>query len=678
MKLPFASRLGAFGRARPLSRDKADTLLLLISCTLVLLPHAGHVPLWVTASCAALLGWRGWLTLHGNPMPPRWVLLPIAVALMASVYLNYRTLFGREPGVTMLTLLLALKLLEMHAKRDLFVALFLSFFLILSSFFYSQSIGTALLTVATVVMILTTQISFQYTGSYPPLKQRLRLGASVLLLAAPVTLVLFLLFPRIQGPLWGLPADAHSGRTGLSDTMEPGRISNLARSEDIAFRVRFDGTPPAQPQLYWRGVVLGAYDGRTWSPLHGRRQFTPPLAVNFRGEAVNYQVTLEPHGRRWLFVLDVPRAVPELEGNPAIVSPDLQMLSAMPISERVRYDAASHLDYDLQPAIPPAALQEWLQLPPGYNPRTLAYAADLLRQSDGKLAFVNRVLRGFREENFRYTLSPPLLGRNAIDDFLFSTRSGFCEHYSAAFVVLMRAAGIPARVVTGYQGGEINPADGFLSVRQSDAHAWAEIWLDKRGWVRIDPTAAVAPDRVERNLASVVPRQILGGLITLDDAQHPLLSRLHQLRQSWDAVTNAWNQWVLNYTPQQQRSFIRSLGFEDIDWPLIIALMFALVVVAVGIVIVPLLLHERKREPVDILYAKLCRALERRGFPRQPHEGPRSYAARLTAPASPLPQQQKAALARFLELYETVRYGAQAPATASAVARLKSLLAECR
>ncbi|RZI41556.1 DUF3488 domain-containing protein [Herbaspirillum sp. HC18] len=677
MKRPILSRIPAFG-SRPMTRDKADTLLLLAACTLVLLPHASHLPLWITPACIALLAWRGWLTLRGNRMPSRWLLLPIAVTAMAGVFLTYRTVFGREPGVAMLALLLTLKLLEMHAKRDLFVALFLSFFLILSSFFYSQSIGTAMLTVVTMVLILTTQVSFQYTGSYPPLKQRLRTGASILLLAAPVTLVLFLLFPRIQGPLWGMPGDAHTGRTGMSETMEPGKISDLAQSDDVAFRVRFDGAPPAQTQLYWRGVVLGGYDGRTWSPLRGRRQYVPQIAANLRGAPVKYQVTLEPHGRRWLFALDIPQAVPEIAGNQAIATPDLQLLSSMPITDRIRYDATSYVDYDLQPSASRRALQDWLDLPPGFNPRALAFAAELRRKSATDTEFINHVLRHFRQENFRYTLQPPALGKHSVDEFLFDTQRGFCEHYSAAFVVLMRAAGIPARVVTGYQGGELNPSDGFMVIRQSDAHAWAEAWLENRGWVRIDPTAAVAPSRIEKNLASVVPRQFLGGLITLDGTDSTWLSRFHQLRQNWDAVTNAWNQWVLNYTPQQQRNFIQSLGFDHVDWPTIIALMFVLVILAVGIVVLPLLLHEQKRDPVDALYEKLCIRLERRGFPRARHEGPRSYGARLTAAESPLPQEQKAALARFLELYETVRYGAADIARPIAVSRLKSLLAECR
>lgn len=663
---------------RPMSRDKADTLLLLTACALVLFPHAGHLPVWVTPVCAALLLWRGWITFSGVRMPPRWLLLPLAALAMAGVYATYKTLFGRDAGVAMLTLLLTLKLLEMHARRDLFVVLFLSFFLILASFFYSQSIGTALLTVAAVIAILTTQVSFQYSGVVPPLRQRLRLGATILALSAPLTLVLFLLFPRVQGPLWGLPNDAHAGRTGLSDTMAPGNISKLALSDDIAFRVNFSDPPPAQSQLYWRGVVLGNFDGRTWSPLRRSAPVDRRIALNLRGEPLRYQVTLEPHGKRWLFALDLPKAVPQLPGNPAGISYEMQLLSTQPINERVRYDAASHVDFDLQPDETAPALQPWLALPLGFNPRTLEFAARLRSQPGNHAEKINAVLRLFREQNFRYTLEPPLLGTHVIDEFLFDTRAGFCEHYSGAFVVLMRALGIPARVVTGYQGGELNPADGFMTVRQSDAHAWAEVWLDKRGWVRIDPTAAVAPNRIERNLSSVIPRQMLGGLITLDGERNVLAAQWLKLRRQWEAVNNAWNQWVLNYTPHRQQGFFRWLGFDRVDWRTMTAAMVALGVAAIALSFLPMLLRRQRRDPVQVLYQSLCRRLARQGFPREPHEGPRAYAARLTAAQSPLSPAKKAALARFLACYETVRYGTAEQAPKSALARLKSLFAECR
>lgn len=677
---PLFSGLQTLSRhtARPMSRDKADALLLLATCLLVLLPHISHLPIWVFPVCASLLAWRAWVTFRGNRMPSMWILLPVALLAMAGVYATYKTFFGRDAGVAMLTLLLALKLLEMHAKRDLFVVLFLSFFLILSSFFYSQSIGTAVLTVCAVIAILTTQLSFQYTGAIPPLKQRLRLGATILALAVPLTLVLFLLFPRIQGPLWGLPSDAHAGRTGLSETMAPGNISKLALSEDIAFRVKFVDQPPEKSNLYWRGVVLGNYDGRTWTPLRSGMQSSRQITLNLRGTPVRYQVTLEPHGRHWLFALEVPQAVPEIASNPANVTYALELMSSQPINERVRYDAISHINFDLQPNENALVLRQWLALPRDSNPRTLTYANRLRSQSNDPAKLITAVLHHFREQNFRYTLEPPSLGKHVIDEFLFDTRAGFCEHYSSAFVVLMRMLGIPSRVVTGYQGGEINEADGFMTVRQSDAHAWAEVWLENRGWIRVDPTAAVAPNRVEQNLSSVLPRQFLGGLISLDATQNAWVAQWLKLRNSWEAVANGWNQWVLNYTPEKQKDLIKSFGFDNADWRTMALIMVVLGVFATAISVLPLMLRQQKCDPLDVIYVAFCRRMEKQGFPRAMHEGPQSYRERLSAAGSSLPMEQKAAFARFLQFYEEARYGTAKGAPSSAISQLKRLLSECR
>ncbi|MGV3742336.1 MAG: transglutaminase TgpA family protein [Burkholderiaceae bacterium] len=671
--------------SRPLSRDKADTLLLLATCALVIAPHAFHIPGWSTALCGILLAWRGWITFRGNRMPPRWILVPIAVLAIAGVYWSYRTFFGREPGVAMLVLLLALKLLEMRAKRDLFVVVFLSFFLILTQFFYSQSILSALTMFASVILVLAAQLSFQYTGIVPPLRQRLFLSGKIFILAIPLTLVLFLLFPRIQGPLWGLPSDAQSGRTGLSSTMSPGNISKLAMSEEIAFRVKFlDAPAPKQDRLYWRGPVLGEFDGRNWTPLPSRMNQAGPVTVRPGGAPIKYQVTMEPSNQRSLFALELVRDMPQVAGNPSMLTPDLQILTKEPITQRIRYDASSSLDYVLQAGETERSLRNWLYLPAGYNPAALEYAARLRRQVGQDGAIVNAVLRFFREEKFSYTLEPPALGRNTVDEFLFTTRAGFCEHYSSAFVVLMRAAGIPARVVTGYQGGEINAVDGFMTVRQSDAHAWAEVWLANRGWVRVDPTSAVAPARVTRNLGTAIPSRTLGGLITLDrTGSNAWLSGLRSMRHNWDALNNAWNQWVLDYSLAKQQSLLQSLGFANADWRTLALLLSGFGSLVLILTALPLVRNRVRIAPADALYAAFCKRMAQRGFPRAPHEGPRAYRARLADAGPDMPVPQRTAAARFLEVYEAARY-APAPKQsgkahqASLIAQLKSLLSSCR
>lgn len=660
---------------RPMSRAKADTLLLLFACSLVLAPHALHLPLWITCLCLALMAWRGWITFRGNRMPPRWLLLPIAVLAMGGVYLTFKTFFGQEAGVAMLVLLLTFKLLEMHAARDLFVVVFLSFFLLLTTFFYSQTIATALLMIAAVITILTAQLSFQYVDAVPPLRKRLRLGATIFALAVPLTIVLFLLFPRIQGPLWGMPADANTGRSGLSDTMEPGNISKLALSEEVAFRVKFIDPAPDNSKLYWRGIVLGQYDGRSWTKLPFRDQVNQPITWTPRGTPVRYQVTQEPNMRRWLFALELPEAAPRLSNNRTGITPDFQLLSQRPISARVRYDVTSYLDYDLQADESPASLRDWLFLPVGYNPNTLTFAAELRKESADDLTAVNEVLKFFRREKFSYTLQPPLLGRNGVDEFLFATRAGFCEHYAGAFVVMMRAMNIPARVVTGYQGGQMNPVDGFMTVKQSDAHAWAEVWIAPRGWIRVDPTAAVAPQRIERNSNSA-NTAAFGGLINMNMGAN---SWLRKIRFTWDAVNNSWNQWVLNYTPDRQKSLLQSLGLGNIDWRTMTALMFAIGGVLTLLVTLPLLANRKKIDPLDAAYARLSKQMAQLGYPRHLHEGPRSYSVRLLASTAGLTQEQKRAIKNFLIIYEAARYRPlEKSALPDVLSKLTSLLKKSR
>ena len=671
MIAPLRARLRGYS---VMSRDKADTLLLLGSTLLVLAPHSLHLPVWVSLLCLATLAWRAAITLGGRRMPSSKLVLPLAGAAMLGVLQTYATIFGKDPGVAMLVMLVAFKMLEMHARRDLFVVVFLCFFLALTNFFYSQSIGMGVMVALGVLALVTTQLTFQYAGTVPSLRRRVRTAATIIGLAAPLALAMFVLFPRIQGPLWGLPSDAHSGRTGLSADMSPGNVSNLAQSEAVVFRARFADAAPAQSQLYWRAIVLGAFDGRTWTRSRGPAPVPVPVSLATTGPILRYDVTLEPLGTRWLYVLDMPRSVPGLSGNTARITPEFELSSLTPMDQRLRYDAESSLQYTLQGGadLPDAA--RWLQLPAGPNPRTLAAGLALAAAYADPGQRANAVLQRFRSEPFVYTLEPPLLGANPVDEFLFDTRAGFCEHYSSAFVVMMRAAGVPARVVTGYQGGETNPVDGYMTVRQSDAHAWAEVWLGPRGWVRADPTAAVAPERIRRSLASAIPPRppfgipALEGLIDFSTDRDGVLA---QLRYSFSAVNNGWNQWVLNYTPDRQRSVVGALTAGVGNWR-------SLAVIALSLLLLwgaHKLRVRRRVDPVDALYSTLCKRLAQLGHARQPDEGPTAYAARLAR--ANLEPARHIAIAQFLRCYSAYRYGPAAPAP-DLLATMKSLLAQCR
>ncbi len=643
-------------RFAALPRDKADTLLLLASALLVLAPHTAHLPAWVSLLCALTLLWRGAITLQGKRMPPSLLLLPLAAAAIFGVAATYHTILGRDAGVAMLVLLVAFKMLEMHARRDLFVVVFLCFFLVLTNFFYEQGIGTALLMALSVLALLTAQLSFQFTGTVPPLRQRFLMSARVLGLAAPLALGLFFLFPRIEGPLWGVPGDATSARSGLSETMAPGTMANLAQSREPAFRVRFEGRVPSQEQLYWRGPVLGVYDGRSWTRLGSglaRGAARQPLSLSLQGKGIGYEVTLEPSYSHWLFALELPQRLPELDGNIANVSGEFELTTTYPVETRLRYRMTSFLTYRLQSSGLPDDAGHWLQLPADSNPRALLAGLELRTQPDPRKR-VEAVLQRFRRDNYVYTLSPPLLGRDAVDDFLYGSRAGFCEHYAGAFVFLMRAAGIPARVVTGYQGGELNPIDGYVTVRQSDAHAWAEVWIARRGWVRVDPTAAVAPERVRRGLNVAIPPRApfgiegLGRFMNLDGDGNAWIA---QMRYAAGAINNSWNQWVLNYTPQRQRGVLERVQSALFDWrmPVLLASLIT--------VLLLFRIFQRRREidPVDALYSALCARLARLGLARSADEGPSGYCARITAAATLAPSAQAAA-AEFLERYSAWRY----------------------
>ena len=651
--------------AMQLSRDKSDTLLLIAATVLVLAPHAGHLPPWVSLVCAITLGWRAVITFRGTRMPPVWLLLPLALLAVGGIYLTFKTILGRDAGVAMAILLVTFKMLEMHARRDLFVVIFLNFFLLLTGFFYSQSIGTGITMICAIVALLTAQLSFQYTGVVPPLRQRLRLGATILAIGAPIAVALFFLFPRIQGPLWGMPGDANGARTGLSNTMSPGNIADLAQSTDIAFRARFDQAPPPQQQLYWRGLVLDNFDGRTWSQsAHGWPARDAGFTRATRQTLTGYTVTLEPNNERWLFALDMAASAPFVPELRVDLTPEHELRARAPVSQRLRYAASSSLYYRLEAGAVLASSERWLALPTGFNPRAMQAGLDLQREAAPERR-VAKVLETFRRENFSYTLQPPLLGRHSVDDFLYQSRAGFCEHYASAFVFLMRAADVPARVVAGYQGGEINPVDGFMEVRQSDAHAWAEVWLGERGWVRVDPTAAVAPERVQRSLARAsASNPTLSNLIDLEIDRD---SWLAQLRFRLGALNNGWNQWVLNYNAEQRRNFIGWLEESFANWRSLagVALVCCLIAVARARRL------RREIDPVDALYSALSEQLSRHGLRRAPDEGPTAWASRIAA--TDLPPHKKEAILHFLQLVSAHKYGAAAP-QADLAATLKRLL----
>jgi len=637
-----------------------QTLWLTAALVMVAAPHAQRLPWWLMLLVITLIGWRLYLARARLQLPHRAFLLIVVLASTSAVYLHYGTILGRDAGVGLLVVMLTLKILEMRTVRDGMLLIFLSYFLVITNFLYSQTIPTAIYMLACVWVITASMIGIQYSTQPRGSTHQLRTAGALLAQSVPLMLVLFVFFPRVQGPLWGLPSDANRGTTGLSDTMSPGSLSNLTLSEAVAFRAVFKSPMPPVNRMYWRGPVLWDYDGRTWRaprPTLAAPQFDTTFFP------VEYTVTVEPHGKNWLFALDLPGKLPPR----AVATSDLQLVSARPVTSRVRYDMVSFLDYTYGVVESEEVLDRALQLPPGFNPRTLAYAKELRTRHRNDRELIQALLARFSREGFAYTLSPPLLGEHAVDEFLFSARSGFCEHYSSAFAVVMRAAGIPARVVTGYLGGEINPIGDYLIVHQADAHAWTEVWMKDAGWVRVDPTAAVSPARVEQGISAAVGSASTLPLFMRGD--YPLL---REMRLTWDSLANTWNQWVLGYTPERQRALLTRVGLDDATWRTLAALLLTLTGVFTLVLAIFTLrrLRVRVRDPVMLAYLAFCTKLRERGIVREPDEGPLSFAERVGR----LRPDLENVVRPFTVLYVRLRYAGESGA--QHVARLQQLARE--
>ncbi|MDR2129308.1 MAG: DUF3488 and transglutaminase-like domain-containing protein [Burkholderiaceae bacterium] len=644
-------------RLTRLPREARDTLFLLAVIAWVVLPHINRLPLWCSALAGCMLLWRCWLAIAGRPLPNRWWLVALLVAAVAATVMSHRTLIGSASGTTLIVALLALKTLEMRARRDAFVLFFLGFFAMLTHFLHSQSLPVATAMLLALLGLLTCLINAHRPVGQPSLLQSALLAGKMTLLGAPIMLALFILFPRFA-PLWGLPNDALVGWSGLSSSMQVGNLAELALDEGIAFRIKFDGVPPAQRDLYFRGPVLSRFDGREWRMNDDvfilaqlRQKLAPDVQV--QGTPVSYEVTLEVSNRPWLFVMDVAPESPQLPtGQSASLTADLQWLRGRPVTDVLRYRVTSYPDFRYGVAEHGRFdASAFLRLPAGFNPRTLELAAQMKRQhGDDAQALVGAALERLRTGGYGYTLEPGVYGRETADEFWFDTKAGFCEHIASAFVILMRAAGVPARIVTGYQGGDMNPVDNYWTVRQADAHAWAEVWLADRGWVRVDPTGAVAPGRTGQFQRLRAPDGLMAGAIA-----NLSPTALAQLRALWEAANNHWNQWVLNYTQTRQLDLLRNLGFERPTWQDLLKLMAALIAAAGAIGVTWVMWERRQHNPWLRLLARTRHQLARSGIQVPLNAPPRALAEQVSAHTN-LPEAARQSLAQWLLALERLRY----------------------
>jgi transglutaminase-like putative cysteine protease len=661
-----------------LPRDTRDTLFLLAVIAWIVAPQVAHLPLWCSAMAALVLLWRARIALRGSSLPSRWWLLLLLLLAAGATWYSHRTLMGRDAGVTFVVVLLALKTLEMRARRDAFVVFFLGFFTLLSNFFFSQSLLTALSMVIGLLGLLTALVNHHMPVGRPPLLLAARTAARMALLGAPIMVLLFVLFPRIA-PLWGLPGDAMGGRSGLSGQMQVGTIASLALDSSVAMRIRFDGPLPPQRALYFRGPVFSSFDGREWKPL--RSAFPAPLqlasGLQVSGAPLRYEVTLEGNHHRWLPLLDAAPEAPTLPGYGVRMLPDLQWRADRPIAGLVRFQAQSHTQFRHGPQQAELGLQDHVELPAGFNPRTLQLALELRRdpryaKADGA-ALVEVLLDKLRTGGYRYTLEPGVYGSNTADEFWFDRKQGFCEHIASSFVLLLRALDVPARVVTGYQGGELNAVDGLWTVRQSDAHAWAEVWMAGQGWVRVDPTSAVAPGRTgqaQRLLpAPGVVAQALGAL-------SPGFSL--NLRAFWEAGNSRWNQWVLNYTQAKQLDLLRSLGFAAPAWEDLGLLLLGCVVFFSLLGAAWTQWERLRQDPWLRLLHAANRRLRQAGLALPADTPPRQLAAALQARAPTAQAEELQRIQAWLLQLEAWRYARPAAPTGAGRAGLGTLRRQFR
>jgi len=615
---------------------------------LALAAHVAALPVWVLITVGAAAAIRLSLAARGYATPPRGVRLAIAAVSIVLLFLQYRTFNGLAAGTALLCLMGGLKLLETQSRRDVYTITLIIYFLSLSALLRGESFW--LLSYLAGVAWLTTATLLRLTVStpLPDWRRSVRYAGRILAQALPLALVFWLLFPRFDGPLWQMPADGHSAESGLSDSMSPGDITELALTDDIAFRVHFTAATPPPQERYWRGPVLHDFDGRTWR----RGDIAParapaPLPV---GGAYRYVLSLEPHQHSWIFALDWPT---RWDLPAAFLTGDYMLVQPARVSRSIDVSATSYTRVETAAALSATMRRRDTLLPHGRNPRTAQLSQQLRSAHPADLDYVRAVLEMFRQQQFTYTLEPPPLGIDSVDEFLFETKSGFCGHYASAFAALMRAAGIPARVVTGYQGGTFNGYADYWIVRQSDAHAWDEIWIEGRGWLRVDPTAAVAPERVEHDLNDAAAGR---GLTARWHRRPPWLA---DLRLRLDALHQQWRERILRFNQSSQNRLLELLQIPEPDGQKLVMVL----AVGLGLAFAWLTWQVRRelrppsKDPLIRAYDRLCRKMAAIGLPRGAHEGAEAYAARIAESRPDL----AAAITALCRRYTSLRYGASPP-----------------
>ena len=627
------------------AHNKEILIFLLSSLGLIVLPHVFQLYWGVFGYFCLLLGWRFICIWKPERLPTFPVILLLIVCGMAVLYTQHRGILGRDGGTSLFVIALGLKLMEIKTERDLYLINYLAFIVAASQFLYEQSILMAAYILFVCCVLLATLV---YINSYVAnTLVSIKKAATIIAQAIPMAIVVFILFPRVDPPKWLLFNDEQQHKTGLSDSMEPGSISDLGMSDELVFRVKFAGAIPPAKQRYWRGPVLTVTDGKKWTQARDLNYQRYLAKVTFSGQPYTYTLLMEPQEKDWVFALDMPAEF----SQPLAQNANYQLITSDDLRKRTEFKLTSYPAYNTG-YLTKTEYRDARQLPAAPSGRIKHLVTQLHGFDSAPEAFINRLLNHFREEEFHYTLTPPLMEQNPIETFLFETRYGFCSHYASAFVYLMRVAGIPARVVTGYQGGEFNEVGNFLEIKQADAHAWAEVWLENQGWVRFDPTAAIAPERIEKNID--INRLMPGGVIsyTATDSALAAFNLLKQARKLWGNVDYNWQRWVINYNNANQSSFMSSFGIKDMKTMVYWMMVFVGIITAI---LSLFLLYQKPRQtdPVLKIYQRFLKKLAKKGIVKRPSEGPRDFAERV----KPLIPQQAGEIEEITAVFIGLRYG---------------------
>ncbi|HLP60366.1 MAG TPA: DUF3488 and transglutaminase-like domain-containing protein [Candidatus Deferrimicrobium sp.] len=660
----------------PLILSRGALGWLIFSLLLAISWHIPHTPIWAVVAAPLIVAWRYRLFVRKQPLPPQAIRIILALAAFGGVLASYRSYLGRDPGITAVILLSTLKLFELKTQRDFIFVIFLCYFLVFGNFLYDQTIQALAFMVVAVILITAAVLRLNH-GEKEPVKISflVKSGFRFFLYSIPFMVVLFAFFPRTSIPLWNLPQDTGKhGQVGFNDNVYPGQVAELATSNQTAFRVNFpDGNMPALKDLYFRGLVLWFTNGKGWS--QGNLSFLPDRrAADPDDMVIRQEITLEPHYERWLFALDLPVINPR--GSRRL--PGRVFQSYWPITQSVTYEVVSALQPHYRE--PRNEVPRWwaLQLPKDWNSPMQELANSWRSAATSNADVVQAALKFFSSSGFVYTLAPGTLDAQApLEDFLFNTRKGFCEHYAATFTLLMRAAGVPARMVIGFQGGEINTVGGYLVVRQSDAHAWSEVWLEDKGWQRVDPTAAAAPERVE--FGAEMSRALLAmGSLGDGDRSEAIQRAMRRgffyrmsrfFKDHWDNINIKWEVWIMSYDRFRQRDFLRGIGLENVGrWSLYVVLI---IIIPALVFLISLLLKRQTTatDPLIKWYRRFYGKTARKGIRPAPWEGPLDFQLRAV---DAFPRKAKK-IREITDLYINLRYG-RLPLTKESLQQFKYLV----